>query len=155
MLGAWTLTIAQSEQGQSYNFDQPYAHNDTRIFKGAQIDQLVIYSDHSQSMDIADIRSQEALLTWQNPDEVEPRKNMIYWLKARLSGGDSFKGRHVFQVSQEMGNDLHAYDFIDVYTYDQQEEQTHVRTGRQVKTSDKPIDFWANLIPIDLSLIHI
>ena len=92
VLGAWTLTSAQSGQGQAYNFDQPYVLNDTRMFKGAQIDQLVVFRDQNQSMDIADIRSQEALLTWQDSDEVEPRKNTIYWLKARLSGSDSFKG---------------------------------------------------------------
>ena len=147
---ALTVTTAQQDQNLIYSFDESYVHNKTKIFKGAQVDELVIYSDQSQSLSIIDMRSQDDGLLCQAPNEIVPKSKIVYWLKVKLAGSESFKGRHIFQVGQEMGNDLHAYDFIDVYTYNQQGHQTHVQTGRKVNINDKPIDFWANLIPVEI-----
>ena len=63
----------------------------------------------------------------------------------------AFKGRQVIHVAQELGNDAQAYDYIDTYTIDQHSQQTHQLTGRQISIRDKPIEFWANYIQIDLT----
>ena len=147
-----TIVQAQPERDPSYSYNQPYANNETKIFNGIQLDHLSIYPDQSQSMSISDLRSMDAQLSWQDARDIIPEMEIIYWLKVRLVGSERFRGRHIFHMAQAMGNDLHAYDYIDVFTFDQENNQTYKRTGRAVDIDDKPVDFWANLIPVDIGM---
>ncbi len=147
-----TLATTQDAQDNYYRYSEPFSLNQTEIFNGVQVYGLSVYPDQSQTLSIADIRSQDDQLSWQDANEIIPQMNGIFWLKVRLAGSERFRGRHIFHLGQEMGNDLHAYDYIDVFTFDQEGNQTHKRTGRAVDIDDKPVDFWANLIPIDIGM---
>ena len=79
-----------------------------------------------------------------------PQRHVVYWLKTSVIGHNSFKGKQVFHIAQELGNDLHAYDIIDTYTINKQGYQTQQRVGNQAPLEERPIDFWANLIQLDI-----
>ena len=144
------FTSAQQTASPYYQFDKAYEYNDTKIFKGAQVNPLLIHQNTAASFDIDELLSNESTILWEDSKVIQPKANIVYWLKTKIYGHKNFNGKHIFHVSPEMGNDLNAFKYIDCYTIDQHGQQTHQRTGTQIKVEDRKINFWATILEIDI-----
>ncbi len=127
-----------------------FVQNSTKLFRGIELSVLDLYADSLQESSFESILIEEPGLNWTAAKLVTPERGIVYWLRTQLVGNDQFRGKQIFHLGQEMGNDLHAYDHIDIYTKNQKGKTNHIKTGRLVKKEDKPIAFWLNLIPLDI-----
>ena len=133
-----------------YDFSEPFVDNNTGLFRGVEVTPLLAIKDTDIGNTISAIRDADALLNWRDASNIVPEHNTTYWLKTSMAGHDNFFGRHIFQVGQELGNDLHAFDFIDAYIVDQYGQMTHQRMGRRIAIEDRPVELWMNLIALNL-----
>lgn len=140
--------VAQSRSA-FYDFSEPYADNNTGLFRGVEVTPLLAIEDTGIGS-ISEIRDQDVFLNWKDASSLYPEQNASYWLKTKIAGHRDFFGRHIFQVGQELGNDLHAFDFIDAYIVDQFGQVSHQSLGRRIPVEDRPVQLWMNLIEIDL-----
>ena len=140
--------LAQKSDVEFYYGTAQFELNETKLFSGTQVNSVGVYVDTTGSLTFSDIVSYTK--DWQKAEEVVPQRDIVYWLHSRMLGSEQFKGKQVFHVGQELGNDLHAYDFIDFYTINQNGESSHARTGKLIKQADKPIQFWANLNKLEI-----
>ncbi len=141
-MDAQTQDIAPYYQQLSGDFEP----NNTELFKGIEIKPLWLLADTSGTLNISEIRNLESGLLWKKASDVKPKRNTVYWLKSHITARGSTGGKFIFQLVEELGNDLHAYDYIDTYSYNQQQEYVHQRAGRKITVEERPVEFWANLI---------
>ncbi len=127
--------LAQTSPQPYYQLSENFQYNNTRLFKGIEVKPLLLYADTAGNYDISEIRSQHAHLNWKDAADITPQANIVYWLKCNIVVNESISGKQIFQVAEELGNDLHAYDYIETYSFNQQEESAHQRTGRQIDIS--------------------
>lgn len=133
-----------------YQYSEPFHSSSNNNFKGTEVTPLWVYVDHEGGLDIEEISSHDTELPWQYAHTISPHRDVTYWLKTCLVSDVHFAGEQVFMVGQDLGDDLHAYDSIDVYTLDKYGDYEHLSLGRHIPPDDRPIDFWANLIPIEI-----
>ncbi|MFT7452813.1 MAG: signal transduction histidine kinase/CheY-like chemotaxis protein/AraC-like DNA-binding protein, partial [Patescibacteria group bacterium] len=74
----------------------------------------------------------------------------VYWMKTRLHGSTIFNGEQLLHVSSEIGNDLYSYDQLDIYISDGQDRFKYQQTGDQVGLEDRPLNFWATFIKVNV-----
>ncbi len=141
---------AQTSASLFYQKTDNFQESESKLFKGILVQPLSILSDTSQNLTIDDIRENKETLLWLDVDGIAPQPNVVYWLHTTMVGSNEFKGQHVFHVSHKMGDDISAFDYIDIYAIDQYGNQAHIKTGRSIPVKEKPIYFWSNLIPIEI-----
>ena len=140
----------QDAVNSCYSFSQPFVENETGLFKGVEVTLFLIYTDTTQTTEITDILTSTSDLKWEPADVIKPKRDNVYWLKTRMAGHPAFDGRQVLHVADRLGNDLHAYNYIDSYVIDKYGNQTTQQVGIQIPPEDRPIEFWANYIQIEV-----
>lgn len=144
-------TCAQGSYKAYFNQSEAFTVSENKLFRGVTVSPLSIYAD-SMSLNIDDIISQESSLNWEIPTKINPQRGVVYWLRTSFIGNESFHGSQVFHVSQELGKDFFASDFIDTYTINKLGQQSHQRTGRKVAQKNKPLGVWINLIELEIDI---
>ncbi len=140
--------IAQPEQ---YRFDGSfYESNPSFPFSGNRIKSIKILEDQEGTLEVTNVQAIPEISEWKSPEELKPERGKVYWMKTRLYGSTVFNGEQLFHVSSEIGNDLYCYDQLDIYFSDGKKGFQHQRTGDQVALDDRPIDFWATFIKVNI-----
>ncbi len=145
-------SFTQSTDQAYYQYSSPFEASETKLFRGALVEATSIYVDSSQYLSIEDIILKNYEMSWQSPDQIRPSRDANYWIKTKMIANQSFKGRHVFHIGESLGNDLHTFDYITTYAFSGNGQQMQYQVGRLVPLDKRPIRFWANLLPIDLTL---
>ena len=152
LLVAYPPISAQDSGDQYYSFDAPFMNNKTGLFSGALVKETSIFADSTQAYTIEDVTRLEQDLHWVSADQIKPKRFVNYWLRTKMISTQAFKGRHVFHIGESLGNDYHAYDYINTFAFKGDSLQLQHQVGRLVELDKRPIKFWANLIPLDLSI---
>jgi len=145
-----------------YPFKGTYINRESAsIFVANHLINHQIYHDKEQSKGIDEIEE-----TWEQLDRsdlfnVHPEVGEVYWLKLSLLGTPYFNGNQIFEISTtpywSQGiyapvADQFSYDYIDAYYRDESHELVHQRVGDHVSEQDRPLDFWANFLSIDVPI---
>lgn len=75
--------------------------------------------------------------------------NQVYWLKTSFYGSPYFNGEQILRIH---GDNLFNFDHIAIYISDRMGGFKHQRTGDKILLKDRPYNFWANLISLDIPL---
>lgn len=141
----------KSQASTRYFFDGHFPKESLNlVFNGNPMYHHKVYVDTSSKRTLADIRTKENNLDWQNPFQIIGETGKIYWLKARFYGSSYFKGNQLLHISQELGKDGFSFDYIDAYTIKNGTLDSHQRTGRRIPLKERSIDFWASFIKLEV-----
>lgn len=142
---------AQSSALENYVFDGAfYESNPSFPFAGNRIESLKILEDKEGLLTVEAVQNEVGESKWKTSDVLKPAFGSVYWLKTRLHGSTLFNGEQLLHVSSEIGNDLYSYDQLDVYISDTQGGIKQQRTGDQVSLPDRPFNFWATFIKVNI-----
>lgn len=133
----------------AYSYDGLFGESST-LFLGNQVNALHVYIDHTKQLSFDQVLEKKKQLKWELPEKVTPEYKQVYWLKTRLVGNPKFLGQQLFHISDELGRDHVAFEFIESYTINSQGIQTYQQTGNRVPLEERPINFWATLIEINI-----
>ncbi len=120
-----------------------------------------IYKDRSASKSIEEIDEYWESLETSDVFNTVPDVDAVYWLRTKLIGTPQFNGRHIFQVSNAPNwaegyympaVDIFSYNYVYGYYKNSNGAFTHQRVGDHVKAQDRPLQFWANFLTVDVPL---
>ncbi|MEZ4933040.1 MAG: adenylate/guanylate cyclase domain-containing protein, partial [Saprospiraceae bacterium] len=111
-----------------------------------------IVVDTAGTMDIESVYKNWQSLDRKDYMSVKPAADQVYWLKAKFIGSPIFNGEQVIHVTNFAISDLHSFDYVDAYVPDGEGGFHHQRTGDQVPLRERPYDFWATFLKIDVPL---
>ncbi len=107
-----------------------------------------IYVDASGTVNIDSIAKNWNQLDWKDVYSTKPVSNQVYWIKTRFYGSPYFNGEQTLYTPYRYG-----FDYVDAYWADGNDSYIHQRTGDKVSLEERPFNFWANFIKLDLSPI--
>lgn len=142
-----TLPISYSGD---YRFEGKYSFRTGAYpFQGNKVQNLEILEAPKEGITIDEILSQGEALDWEeNHLRVTCERGKVYWVKTRLIGGNAFSGEHLFHIGYL--HEWHTFDNVDAYTIKDGEVLTHQRTGGAVPPDERPYDFWATFLKVEL-----
>lgn len=133
----------------------------TSIFTANHLINHEIYRDKSRSKSIQEIDKEWETLKTKDLFSIKPEADDVYWLKTNLHGTPYFNGRHIFEISTTPYwsqrtytpvSDQFSFDYIDGYYRGPEGDFIHQQVGDHVNEQDRPLDFWANFLTIDIPL---
>jgi len=137
---------------QGYPFTGHFESIETDFpFNGNAIVNHEWYIDESSEANIDDVVQSWHQLNKGDLYNTSHEVNKVYWMKAQFYGSEAFKGDHILHIAPEVGMDNFSFDYMDAYLINQRGERTHQRLGDQVATRNRPYNFWANFIKLNLS----
>ncbi len=107
-----------------------------------------IYVDASGTVNIDSIAKNWNQLDWKDVYSTKPVSNQVYWIKTRFYGSPYFNGEQTLYTPYRYG-----FDYVDAYWADGNDSYIHQRTGDKVSLEERPFNFWANFIKLNLSPI--
>lgn len=120
-------------------------------FRGNLVKPVLIYETHNTEESVTDIHQKTKQLPWKNAADIFIEEGKIYWIKTQLVGNESFNGTQFFHVSEELMEDIRPFGYIDTYVSNIDSSFLHQLTGTQIPVRERPYNFWATFVKIDIS----
>ena len=122
-------------------------------FRGNKLNTRRIFTDTSKQKTIAYIAENWDKLSYGDGYATDFSEPHSYWTRVRLIGNTAFNGPQFFHTAPYpfVGADAFNFNNIDYYYPNGAGGFSHQRTGFKVPMSERPYDFWANFIKVEVS----